>query len=543
VPTPARDLYDATVRQRIALERYSTAQTRKALTFLRDLEKDLVGQLAAMRAGPSTRTQRLRLASQERLLASVRALAGETYTKLRSELTEGMTETAGREAKAAAARLASAGGSAGLNVATQELTATAAFEIAQARPLRGAPLKDWLDDLGPQQRKRIEQALRISFAEGESLENAMKRLRGATALNERGLETLIRTANTHIASTVTEASYEANADIIQGVEWVSVLDSRTTSICQARDGKRWPVGEGPRPPAHPGCRSTTIPVLLGVERQPRETYGEWLARQGAEEQDDILGPARGRLFREGKLKVDRFVDLRGKPLTLDELGATRAGVELADNAAGLVRQAAAGEITAEAASKALLKHVETTRVVRASGLSERLSRLRVGQTELWVPPEIDLTQGELKVLDDLLNSKDATTRTIAAETRRIIKFEAASPDEAYWAEEFGYDLKTTAAAANGDVEIYAGGRIVRGDLAHEMGHNYGEKVFGGGTIPDDHPFAILRAEGIEPPPTAYARENVDEDWAETVRLFVNDPELLERKAPRRLAIVRKALGL
>jgi SPP1 gp7 family putative phage head morphogenesis protein len=320
MPADGRGLYDDAVRRRIALERYSNDQIRKTLPFLKEVERDLIGRLAVLRSEATTRSAKVRLASQEKLLASVQSIYAEAYAKLSGRLQTGMTRLAGSEAERVGEALADAAGNAGLTFTTNQLTATAAFEIAAARPMQGALLKDWLDDIEPSHRRRIEQALRISFAEGESLETAMNRLRGATKMNENGLAALIRTSNAHIATSVTEATYEANADIIEGVEWVSVLDSRTTPICRARDGKRYPPGEGPRPPAHIGCRSTTTAVLIGVEPLPRETYSQWLKRQPAATQNDILGPTRGRMFRDGALSVDRFVDMKGKTLSLEELG-------------------------------------------------------------------------------------------------------------------------------------------------------------------------------------------------------------------------------
>ncbi len=49
------------------------------------------------------------------------------------------------------------------------------------------------------------------------------------------------------------------------------------------------------------------------------TYGQWFTRQSAARQDEIVGPARGQLFREGKITFDRFSDDRGRWLTLDQL--------------------------------------------------------------------------------------------------------------------------------------------------------------------------------------------------------------------------------
>lgn len=49
------------------------------------------------------------------------------------------------------------------------------------------------------------------------------------------------------------------------------------------------------------------------------TYGQWLKRQSAARQDDVLGPTRGALFRRGGLTIDKFADERGRELTLAEL--------------------------------------------------------------------------------------------------------------------------------------------------------------------------------------------------------------------------------
>lgn len=50
------------------------------------------------------------------------------------------------------------------------------------------------------------------------------------------------------------------------------------------------------------------------------TYDEWLRGQSASFQDDVLGPGRGKLFRDGA-KLDKFVAVDGRELTLKELRA------------------------------------------------------------------------------------------------------------------------------------------------------------------------------------------------------------------------------
>ena len=59
------------------------------------------------------------------------------------------------------------------------------------------------------------------------------------------------------------------------------------------------------------------------ELERDQAYGAWLKAQPAAVQDAALGVTRARLFREGGMAVERFVDPAGRPLTLEELAARR----------------------------------------------------------------------------------------------------------------------------------------------------------------------------------------------------------------------------
>jgi hypothetical protein len=48
-------------------------------------------------------------------------------------------------------------------------------------------------------------------------------------------------------------------------------------------------------------------------------YKNWLTKQSADRQDEVLGVKRGRLLREGKLEIDRFFNDKGRMLSLEEL--------------------------------------------------------------------------------------------------------------------------------------------------------------------------------------------------------------------------------
>lgn len=304
---PNQKIFDATVRHRIAIERYSNEDAKQVLKWLEDLKTDIQARL--VRATPGRRAQ------LETLLDDVRSIHTATYRRIQDDLTGRWRARAGLEADWQAEKFRGAG----LEATINRLTTDAAYQAALSRPMDGAQLKDWLTSLDSGARNRMNRALTISWTEGESLDRAVRRVRDTIEMNKRSAKTLVRTANTHISNAVQQASAEANADIVKEVEWRSVLDSRTSPICRSRDGQRYPIDSGPRPPAHPGCRSIVIEVLDGFPPAQRETYPDWLQRQPAKVQDEVLGPTRGKLLRDGRFRVTEFTDQRGKVVPLADL--------------------------------------------------------------------------------------------------------------------------------------------------------------------------------------------------------------------------------
>lgn len=209
----------------------------------------------------------------------------------------------------------------------------------------------------------VSNTVRIGYEQGKTTQQiiqsimgtkAMRFMDGVTAVNRRNASSVVRTSIQHVAATAREVTYEQNSDLIQGIEWVSTLDSKTTLICQSLDGKKFKINEGPRPPIHINCRSTTAPDLgddlkfldKGATRSSssgpvsaNETYYTWLKKQSPEFQDQVLGRERARLFRDGGLTPQRFaalqLDKNFQPLTLAQL---RAVEPLAFQRAGLLEK-------------------------------------------------------------------------------------------------------------------------------------------------------------------------------------------------------------
>lgn len=117
---------------------------------------------------------------------------------------------------------------------------------------------------------------------------------------------LVRTSVNQVANEAAMRVYESNSDITKKYKYVATLDSRTSAICRALDGRVFEYGKGPKPPRHFNCRSTIVSEIdykgLGFD-PPRPgkraaqggmvdadiNYGQWLLDQGAARQKEALG--------------------------------------------------------------------------------------------------------------------------------------------------------------------------------------------------------------------------------------------------------------
>ena len=271
-----------------------------------------------------------------------------------------------------------------MNDAVQVKVLTTGMTPAQLRAIvddtliRGAVASDWWDRLEDNTKNRIVKGIQLGFSEGESIEDMKDRLLGKRtgqfeqyvvgdktrrryerkggwiSMSDREAESLIRTAVHNVSSKVRDDTYIANLDVINAVESVATLDSRTTTLCASYDGLRW-TADGHKPigghgkaylptPRHWGCRSTHVPVISELDKldqlakqkglkippairasvsgpqKATQSMDSWLKKQSASRQDRIVGgKAKGELFRKGKLKLKDFTNRRGDPLTLEEL--------------------------------------------------------------------------------------------------------------------------------------------------------------------------------------------------------------------------------
>ncbi|MEJ8571254.1 minor capsid protein [Microbaculum marinum] len=336
-------IYDLEIRHQVGLWRLGTATVRDIIALLNTIDADMVDRIRKYDfTEVSGAWSRKRL---ERMLEAIRETNREAYRLLQRRLTGDLTDLAKYEA-AFQGRLI--GSSLGFKWDIVQPSAEQLKAAVTARPFQGKLLREWVSEMETGRYIRLRDAIRIGFTEGESIDQIVRRIRGTRAakyrdgvldISRRSGEAMVRTAVNHTATAARNELFEQNSDLIKGVQWVSTLDSRTTEICMARDGKVYKLGSGPRPPAHINCRSTIVPVTksfrelgIDIDEVPpgtrasmngqvaqQTTYPAWLRNQPREVVEEALGPTKAKLFLDGKLPIDRFVDPTGHAYTLDEL--------------------------------------------------------------------------------------------------------------------------------------------------------------------------------------------------------------------------------
>ena len=215
------------------------------------------------------------------------------------------------------------------------------------------------------QAERFAQTVRQGLLTGEPTADIAKRLRGSlefgqpaksvkqialaggelTKTADHQVMTLVRTSVNQVSNAASDQVYKANQDVTQKYRYVATLDSRTSAICRALDGREFEYGKGPMPPQHFNCRSTTVAVIdyeaLGFDPPPvgeraakggmvpiDQSYGQWLydedSARGRERQAEVLG-SKAPYFRSlvrkhgAKDAIAKLVRDDGSELTLADL--------------------------------------------------------------------------------------------------------------------------------------------------------------------------------------------------------------------------------
>ena len=207
----------------------------------------------------------------------------------------------------------------------------------------GATLQSSFRRLAGKQAEVFTKEVRNGLLLGESSDKIARRVKGLlTVVPNNQIRAMVRTSVNQVANAASQAVYSQNQEITKRYRYIATLDSRTSAICRALDGRTFKYNEGPTPPQHFNCRSTTVPIVdydgLGIpppkpgKRRSsgglvpeNQTYGQWLSDQSKEVKADVLGAKQVPYFNMLSRKygpsvaIRKFVSADGTEVTLQEL--------------------------------------------------------------------------------------------------------------------------------------------------------------------------------------------------------------------------------
>lgn len=330
-------------RNQVLLERLKVGEHKKFAPFLKRIEKAVRLRLSSE---GETITSKKRLNA---VLADVKSLQKAIYDDYNKQLAIDLGDIGAQQAafEAKSYEAVTVAFESTVPATAQVLTAIRVNPMQMQDYAGNQLLEPFIKDWSTTQTTRVNNAISQGFYQGQTNAQITRNIRGTKAnkFNDgelakvnRANKTIVRTSVQHASTQARLATMESNKDLITGYRWVSTLDSKTSNQCTALDGMRFKVGDGPLPPIHPNCRSTTTPTLSskfdfldkGATRSSvdgqvstRETYFSWLKKQPVAFQADAIGPTRAKLLRNGGLSADEFAKLslnrNFQPLTLAEM--------------------------------------------------------------------------------------------------------------------------------------------------------------------------------------------------------------------------------
>lgn len=191
------------------------------------------------------------------------------------------------------------------------LTENTVRALIENDPFDGKILSEWVAEQQLGTQTKIKQAVRVGVINGLPGKDIVDALLNDPSSpfigTKRNAEILVRTAAAHVSSkadiwSFKQAGYET-------YQLSAVLDTRTTKLCAALDGKVYKMSDPAKkvPPFHPGCRTTMIAIFDGDEPFG-DNYGTWLSKQSESAQIKVLGAARYKMWKAGT-PIESFVDL------------------------------------------------------------------------------------------------------------------------------------------------------------------------------------------------------------------------------------------
>lgn len=344
--TPDEKLFDEIISQTLEMLRLGAGQSVETLKRLDALAKELAANF------PVEDLTEVSAAQVKKILADSQKIIADNYDKI----VEAEAEAAQAVAKSIAGRTTEALNLA-LGTAAAKAPRAAYFaSLASNVLIEGNPAAAWWQGQSLATQRAFTGALRQGLLNNETNGQLISRIFGKNGepgvMNVSRLHatTLVQTSVMAVANDARRATFDANADVIKGIRQVSTLDGHTSPTCVAYSGASWDMKREPlngSPPFNGGCprhfkcRSVEVPITktfrelgLDIDEAPPSTrassdgqipagttFDDFLRRKGPAYQNEVLGPGKAELWRDGKITLRDLVSGTGNPLTLGDLTA------------------------------------------------------------------------------------------------------------------------------------------------------------------------------------------------------------------------------
>ncbi len=267
--TAAETAVDWSNRHAIDMARIEAGQVANVQALLTDLEAKLTTVLIKGDLKPG---QADKLATIQKAAADA---IGKTYQGIAGQMQMSLDGVAEMESKAGGKLL---NAQVGADIFGPVLTEKQWSSVANKSLIFGHSSGDWWKSQDDALRFKFAGQMQEGYALGESVEDMVRRVRGTKKngytdgvmqTSRREAEALVRSSVQTISNSARLAGFESQGDIVKGVQWLSTLDRRTTSICMALNGLSWrfpdyePIGHAktfPGPTAHWNCFLEDTPV-------------------------------------------------------------------------------------------------------------------------------------------------------------------------------------------------------------------------------------------------------------------------------------------
>ena len=338
-------LADKIISHQLYLSRFTAGEQKKIFQLLSAMQKELKTKLLN---GFTDYSKRRML----KLLNECTMVINEYYKEMQSKIN--YAAVAETELKATQKVFAAIGVEAAIP------TSAAMKALVSNVLIEGSPAAAWWSKQAADTAFRFASQVRQGVAQNETVAQIVTRIVGSKKygtpgimdISRRNAYSLVHTSIQQISNDARMATFQENADILEGIEQVSTLDSHTTAICMAYSGQQWdmeynPINGSSLPynggcPRHYNCRSVIVPLLIPLSKiagvklpakpegtrasdlgQIKEstTFDAFLKRHDDAYLNDMLGKGRADMYRAGKITLQDLVSGQGRELTLTELKA------------------------------------------------------------------------------------------------------------------------------------------------------------------------------------------------------------------------------